>query len=176
MIEKTYIKWCSYAWTPCDLGVIPGEEINKIRYKITCAALPRPWGLSSSLLLLSEEGLTDSLIPHGVTQFFKRLLYQTYHNCSCRPSYRHHLDNNPYGLLLAWTVSLHSERLMSQRCPKHWGVSYGGYARATKVVFSRVCRFLARKCFVCSCQAPAQSELWSGSTGGKVLEIDESES
>lgn len=110
MIEKTYIKWCSYAWTPCDLGVIPGEEINKIRYKITCAALPRPWGLSSSPLLLSEEGLTDSLIPHGVTQFFKRLLYQTYHNCSCRPSYRHHLNNNPYGLLLAWTVSLHSER------------------------------------------------------------------
>lgn len=71
-----------------------GNKSNPLR-AITCAALPRLWGLPSPPLLLSEEDLTDSLIPHGVTQFFKRLLYQTYHNCSRRPSYRHHLDNNP---------------------------------------------------------------------------------
>ena len=66
-----------------------GNKSNPLR-AITCAALPRLWGLPSPPLLLSEEDLTDSLIPHGVTQFFKRLLYQTYHSCSRRLSYMTH--------------------------------------------------------------------------------------
>lgn len=42
-----------------------GNKSNPLR-AITCAALPRLWGLPSPPLLLSEEDLTDSLIPHGV--------------------------------------------------------------------------------------------------------------